>query len=173
VELIENRAAWAEHYNKNWLEHYHMTQEIDWRRYRYSRNKKTPSGSAIKLSHSKILFITSSGAYLKDRQEPFDAANDLGDYEIRKIPASVTFGELDYTHDHYDKTQVRQDSQVLLPLRHLEDLVIEGFIGGLTEDFISFMGYQPDITKIADHLIPEILKKVKEQQPDAVFLVPS
>jgi hypothetical protein len=173
MEIIENRAAWVEHYTRNWLEHYYTTREIDWSRYRYSKNRKVPSGAAIELSKSKILFITSSGAYIKDRQEPFDAANNLGDYEIRIIPGSISFEELDYTHDHYDKTPVRKDHQVLLPLRHLENLVTEGFIGGLTAGFISYMGYQPDITKIADRMIPEILLNIKEQRPDAAFLVPS
>ena len=39
---------------------------------------------------------------------------------------------------------------MLLPLRHLADMVDEGVIGELTSSVISFMGYQPDITRVID-----------------------
>jgi hypothetical protein len=60
-----------------------------------------------------------------------------------------------------------------MPLRHLEALVREKKIGALTENMISFMGYQPDVIRVLDETIPPILRAAKEQQADAALLVPS
>ena len=102
-----------------------------------------------------------------------DAANPLGDYSIRLFPANTPFGALAFAHDHYDHAAVEADPQVLLPLRHLADMVGERKIGALAGDVVSYSGYQPDITRIVSELIPAILEAVRAGQAGAALLVPA
>ncbi|MFC1550030.1 glycine/sarcosine/betaine reductase selenoprotein B family protein [Candidatus Neomarinimicrobiota bacterium] len=173
MEILEDRKEWLQDYTSNCLSHYHATGEIDWKRYHYSKNSDFPSALPVKLSQAQIMLVTSSGAYLPDSQEPFDAANKLGDYQVRVFDPMTPFEKIDYAHEHYDQSYVRKDPQVLLPLRHLEILVTTNYIASLTPKVVSFMGYQPDVTKIIDITIPEVISVAQENEVDAVFLVPS
>lgn len=173
MDILEQRDTWLEAFRNGWLSHYQQTGETNWKIYQPARNETAPAGPAVDLSRSRLLLITSAGGYLSDTQSPFDAANPLGDYTIRTFPVSTPLANLAYAHNHYDHTAVNADAQVLVPLRHLEDMVTEGIIGELTPSVISFMGYQPDVTRTVDELIPAILGAAQTQQPHAVLLVPS
>lgn len=61
------------------------------------------------------MLISSAGGYLKNEQEPFDAANDLGDYTIRTFPSTTQPEQIAFAHEHYDQ-RLKSDQQVLLPL---------------------------------------------------------
>ena len=87
---------------------------------------------------------------------------------IWRSPAQIAFA-----HTHYDHTAVNADQQVLLPLGHLHDLMAAGVIGALAPDVINFMGYQPDITRLLDETIPEILTAAQAMRLDGALLVPS
>ena len=173
MEILEDREGWLAAYREGWLAHYQQTGETNWKIYNRPKNSVAPSGKAIDLSVSRLMLITSAGSYLRDSQEPFDAANVFGDYTIRLYPSSTPFAALDYAHDHYDHTAVLEDAQVLIPLRHLEALVSEGTIGELAPTVVSFSGYQPDVTRTLDELIPAITDVATKEQIDAAFLVPS
>lgn len=172
MEILENRDQWREIYEV-WLGHFQQTGEFNWKNYNRPRNSTAPSGKGIDLSRSRLMLISSAGGYLRDEQEPFDAANPLGDYSIRVVPSDTPLGRLAYSHDHYDHAAVDADAQVLVPLRHLADLVHEGIIGELAPSFVSFMGYQPDATRVIDETIPAILEVARTEQIDAALLVPS
>ena len=120
-----------------------------------------------------MLLISSAGGYLKASQTPFDAANALGDYTIRTFPVTTPFSDLAFAHDNYDHTAVDADPQVLLPLVHLQDLVAEGVIGALDPQVISFHGYQPDVRRTVNELIPAIRERVDKEKVDAALLVPA
>jgi hypothetical protein len=62
---------------------------------------------------------------------------------------------------------------VLLPLGHLADLVSKGTIGELAPAVISFSGYQPDVVRAVDELIPAIVTAAQKMQADAALLVPA
>lgn len=173
MDILEHRTAWSKAYHEVFLAHYYATNETKWDIYNRPNNQTAPAGPAVDLAKSRLLLISTAGAYLRDEQEPFDAANDLGDYSIRLFPTSTPFSALAYAHNHYDHTAVNQDAQVLLPLRHLEAMVEEGKIGELTPSVISFSGYQPDIDRVIDEMIPQILQTAKDQQAEAALLVPS
>lgn len=121
-----------------------------------------------------MALISSAGAYLRDSQGPFitDYAA-LGDYTIRLFPNSTPFETLAFAHGFYDHTAVDEDPQVLLPLRHLEDLVSEGVIGELAPSVISFCGFQPNVERTVNELIPTILEAAKAEAIDAALLVPA
>lgn len=173
VDMLEDRAAWEATYRNGWYDHYQRTGEIDWSLYNRPKNESTPAGAPVNLSQSRLMLVSTAGGYLPESQEPFDAAHDLGDYSIRVLPMDTPPTRIDYAHDHYDQTAVRQDSQVLLPLAHLQALVDEGRLGAITRSFVSFMGYQPDVSRVLDETFPDILAIAKQEQPDAILLVPS
>ncbi len=156
-----------------WLKNFINTKSIDWKLYKYVKNEVAPPGAGIELSRARILLVSSAGAYLPAQDKPFHAANLLGDYSIRTFPTNTPASNLEYAHDHYDQTAVREDSQVLLPLGHLQELVDQNVIGGLSEKVVSFMGYQPFTGRVLKKTFPAILHIVREEDVDAVLLVPS
>jgi len=174
MNILENRDEWYEQYKSGWLRHYEETGEIKWDLYKLPNNQRAPAtGKAIDLTQSRLLLISSAGAYLPATQEPYDAENALGDYTIRHIAMNSTPAEIAFAHTHYDHSAVNEDQQVLLPIGHLHDLVAEGLIGELAPDLISFMGYQPDAVRVAEETTPAIVAAAKEMGVQAALLVPS
>ncbi len=169
-DSIEN---WTEHFEKGWLKNLVDNNSVNWKLYKYVKNVQAPSGAGIELSEARILLVSSAGAYIPTQVKPFHASNLLGDYTIRTFPSNTPPARLEYAHDHYDQTAVREDAQVLLPLDHLRDLVAKGVIGGLSETVVSFMGYQPWASRVIKKIFPPILDIVEKEQVDAVLLVPS
>lgn len=173
MEIVENLAQWQADYEQGWLAHFKETGQLDFTRYPRPNNKRAPAGPRINLSHSRLALISSAGAYLPESQEPFDAPNPLGDYTLRLFPVTTPFEALAYSHDHYDHRAVLDDPQVLLPLGHLADLVDEGVIGELAPSVISFSGYQPDLVRVVNELIPAIVEAAKTERIDAALLIPA
>ncbi|MBX0328037.1 glycine/betaine/sarcosine/D-proline family reductase selenoprotein B [Oscillochloris sp. ZM17-4] len=173
MDILENRDQWEATFRAGWLAEYQAAGSFNWKIYNRAKNTLAPDGPAVDLSASRLLLISSAGGYLPASQEPFDAENALGDYRIRAFPGSTPLNTIAYAHDHYDHAAVDADPQVLMPLRHLEDLVAEGVIGELAPNVISFMGYQPDLTRVLDELIPAILDAARAEGARAALLVPS
>jgi hypothetical protein len=173
MEILENREQWLATLREGGLAHYQQTGKFDWKRYPHPKNSAAPAGPGIDLPRSRLMLVSSAGSYLLEQQQPFDVAHPFGDYSIRLFPSSTPPDTLAIAHDHYDHTTVCQDPQVLIPLRHLEDLVREGKIGELSPSVVSFMGYQPDVTRVIDETIPAIAQAAQVEQVDAALLVPA
>src|SRR5918999_209591 len=82
------------------------------------------------LDKSTIAIVTAAGVHLKD-QEAFNIADELGDLTYRVIPPDAEPSQLMVTHHHYDHTDADEDINVVFPIEVLNDLVAEGFIGGV------------------------------------------
>lgn len=173
ISIVEDLAGWQAEFKATWLAKWQESGETDWSIYPRPTNKTAPAGPGIDLAKSRLVLISTAGGYLPASQSPFDAENDLGDYTIRRIPVNTPFTMLAYAHTHYDHTAINTDPQVLVPLRHLADMVAEGVIGQLAPDMISFSGYQPDVMRAVNELIPTIVAAVTEMQADAALLVPA
>lgn len=148
MEIVENLTQWQNEYETGFLADFAETGEVNWKRYPKIKNLSSPNGPGIDLSTSRLMFVTTAGGYLNDSQTPFDASNVLGDYSLRLFPTTTAFDDIAYAHEHYDHAAVDEDPQVLLPLRHLEDLAAEGIIGELAHTVVSFSGYHPDIVRV-------------------------
>jgi hypothetical protein len=172
MQILENKDRWSADFRAGWLVHLEQSGAVDWKLYQHPRNSAAPGGPGVRLSQSRLMLISSAGAYLRRGQPPFDAADDYGDYTLRTFPSSTPFEALAYAHGHYDHTMVEADAQVALPLRHLEALVAEGRVGGLAPSVISFMGYQPDSARVVDVLIPEIVALARAEKVQAALLAP-
>jgi len=173
MDILENKAQWQNTYRDKFLAHYHKTGALDWKLYPHLRNTQAPSGPGVDPSSARLMLISSAGGYLPGEQEPFDAAHLLGDYTIRLIPSATPPEALAFAHDHYDHAAVDRDPQTLMPLDHLEDLTGEGLIGDLSPSVVSFMGYQPDVARVVDELIPPILEATAAERVDATLLIPT
>ncbi|MBC8191949.1 MAG: hypothetical protein ISR87_10595 [Candidatus Marinimicrobia bacterium] len=171
--IVDNEKDWTARFESGWLKNFIDNKSINWKLYKYVKNEQAVPGNGIELSKARILLISSAGAFLPAKDKPFFAANLMGDYSIRTFPTNTSPSSLEYAHDHYDQTAVREDAQVLLPLAHLQDLVNQKIIGGLSEQVVSFMGYQPFVGRVLKKTFPAILKIAREEQVDAVLLVPS
>lgn len=173
MEILENKTEWVADFQSGWLAHHKETGEFNWVRYKYATNKTAISGPGVDLSQSRLALISTAGGYLPAQDEPFDAAHPYGDYSIRTFPVTADLATVDYAHDHYDQTAVKDDPQVLLPLGHLDELVQAGAIGELAPSVINFMGYQPDLGQVVDELYPAILEVLKAEEVTAALLVPA
>jgi len=173
MDILENKEQWLAEFRDGWLAHLNKTGETKWDIYNRPTNSVAPAGPGINLAESRLVLITSAGSYLADTQEPFNAVDPLGDYTIRTYPTSTSFEALNYAHDHYNHVAVEKDPQVLIPLRHLEDMVAEGVIGEMAPTVISFHGYTPNSARFVDETIPVILEEVEKQQADAALLIPA
>ena len=173
MEIVENAGAWKKDFENGWLTELKIRGRINWSLYQYAQNTQSPSGNKILLKEAKLLLITSAGSYLKNDQPPFDAANPLGDYTIRTFPASTPPGDLEFAHDHYKQDSVRSDPQVLIPIGHLEELVAQDKLHRFCSPVISFMGYQPDVSRVLSDTIPAIQAVIDNSDVDCVLLVPS
>lgn len=173
MEIVENLDDWSAEFEATWLKHYRETGETNWKIYKRAKNNAVPAGNSVDLAQSNLLFISTAGGYLEAEQPPFNAADDLGDYTIRTFSVDTPFSEIAYAHDHYDHTAVNNDPQVLLPLAHLQEMVAAGQIGSLHPEMVSFHGYQPDVSRIVNDFIPEVLDYVEKEKVDAALLVPA
>lgn len=172
MEIHENHDLWVKTFQERWLAEFQQTGSCNWSIYERPRNQTPVPGPGIDLASSRLMLISSAGGYLQGKQAPFDASNPLGDYTIRIFSPDIPFDQLAYTHEHYDHTAVNADPQVLLPLGHLREMAAEGKIGGLTS-IISFMGYQPDVSRVLDETIPAILQIAHDEKANAALLVPA
>lgn len=173
LAVLETPMEWLRDFQKGWLAHFEKTGKSDWRKYVRPQNRMAPTGPGLDLSESRLMLISSAGAYLKDKQEQFNETNPLGDYSIRLIPSNTSFEEIRFAQTDYDHDNVNADPQILLPLRHLEDLAAEGIIGELAPVVVSYSGYQPDMIRVVKEIIPPILNTAKEFRVQAALLVPS
>ena len=173
MEVLENIDQWLAEFESGWLAHFNQTGETDWKIYNRPQNPVAPSGPGLDLSSRRLILITSAGSYLTGSQEPFDAADPLGDYSIRIYPSSTPFEALSVAHDHYTHSAIEEDPQVLIPLRHLEAMVEEGLIGELAANVVSFHGYTPNAARFVRETVPEIVSAVQQEAAHAALLVPA
>ena len=173
MQILENKEAWRENFQEKVLNPYRESGTFSFSGYAFANNQEAPGGPGVNLSSSRLLFISSSGAFLPDEQEPFDAGDPLGDYSIREIPMDTPLADLDFTHEHYDQSAVREDPQTLLPIPLLQNKVERGEIGAMADRWVSFMGYQPDLTRVVHEAVPAILSIAAAEKAHAALLVPA
>ena len=172
MSILENSDQWKEDFKQGWLARFQRSGTFYWDTYIRPKNQNPIPGPGVDLKTSRLMLISSAGGYLPVSQQPFDASNPLGDYSIRTFPANTPFSKLSYAHEHYDHTAIEADPQVLLPLEHLRNMVDDGEIGELT-DVVSFMGYQPDVSRLIEETIPGILNFARDEDAQAALLVPA
>jgi len=95
------------------------------------------------LDQIALALVGTCGAYRKEIDCPFDAANYYGDPSFKEIPIHTPLKRLDFAHEHYDLTHVTGDPNVGFPLSYLSKFAGEGMIGRFVDPAISFSGFLP------------------------------
>jgi glycine/betaine/sarcosine/D-proline reductase family selenoprotein B len=173
MAVVDDREGWRAAFEAGWLKTYTETGELDWANYNLPRNTTSVEGPAIDLKAAKLAVISTGGFYIEGEQEPFDEPDLHGRYDIRLLPIDARTEDFSISHTHYDHTAANEDRQVLLPIGHLKAMVEAGEIGELAPSIVSFMGYQPDVTRVEDETIPAVLSAVQSMGADAAILIPA
>ncbi len=132
------------------------------------------------LTECKFGLVTSAGLYCQGVQPAFDVAREQaeptwGDPSYRAIPADAPQEVLAVSHLHINDADIRQDVNIVLPLRRFQELAAAGKIGGMAAYHYSFMGFQgfpADATAWAEIYGPEVGGRLKQEGVDCVLLTP-
>jgi len=173
MEILERPLEWLREFQSGWLSHLEKTGVVDWSLYTYPHNQLAPASKGVCLAHSRVMLISTAGAYYPEAQKAFACSNPLGDYTIRVVPVSVPLEKLEFMHPGVNQEFVAKDPQILLPLHHLLKMVEEKYIGSLSPVFVSLCGVQPHAIRVVKELIPYILRIAKENQVQAALIIPA
>jgi D-proline reductase (dithiol) PrdB len=120
------------------------------------------------LSQCRLGLAASGGIYAAG-QVAFHYKDDTS---LRDIPTDIDTKELRATHFAYDLSDARTDPNVVFPIDALRRLVREGFLGGLSSRFHTFMGGIYSSRRVSGDLAPRLTARFLEDGVDAVLLVP-
>jgi len=126
------------------------------------------------LSESKLGLVTTAGLHLRG-DKPFMSSHDGGDNSFRTIPRSACAADIIQTHTSlgFDHTGIYRDINVTLPIDRLPELVKQGKIGSLADNYYSFMGALRDVTGIIENSGPEVASRLKDEGVEVVLLTPT
>ena len=138
--------------------------------YKWVVNEDPPPWAPLAkpLSECRLGLAASGGIYAAG-QVAFHYKDDTS---LREIPADVETSALRATHFAYDLSGARTDPNVVFPIDTLRRLAREGIVGSLASRFQSFLGGIYSARRVTAELAPQILQKLREEEVDAVLLVP-
>ena len=124
------------------------------------------------LSESRLSFVSTAGVQPKGGL-PFDTVHPVGDYTFRRVPSNSNPSELEIHQLKYPTAGALKDLNVIFPIERLQELVAEGIVGGLTQNFFSFIGYNMDAERFERTLAENIAEAVAAERADAVLMSPA
>ncbi len=124
-----------------------------------------------KPSEHTFALITSGGLFIKESQPAYDTVSIHGDTSFRELPRTVKQKDLGIAHRHYDHSLAEQDINIIFPLQRFIELEKEKIIGRLAETNYS-VGYVNDAVTLVEKTVPELIRRIKAQSIDVLFLVP-
>jgi len=153
------------------------------RAWRYDEGPFTPLTKP--LHEARLGLLTTTGHFVAGHDpEPF-GVRDMSQAEavpriqeflrarpqLSTIPVDTPPEQLRVRHPGYDVRGVLKDPNVALPLARLREAAAEGRIGSLAPDAFSFVGATAQ-TPLLREFAPEWAGRMRDQQVDAVLLVP-
>ncbi len=124
------------------------------------------------LSECRVCFVSTSGVQPKTSL-PFDTVHPVGDYTFRQVPSDSKPEDLEIHQLKYPTFGAREDLNVIFPIERLQELVQAGDIGGLTDNFYTFIGYNMDPQRLQDTLARNLAAAIAKEKPDAVIAAPA
>jgi D-proline reductase (dithiol) PrdB len=124
------------------------------------------------LSESKLTFVSSAGVQPIGTM-PFDTVHPIGDYTYRAVPSGLKPEDLEIHQLKYPTVGANEDVNVIFPIERLQELASEGVIGGLTDNFFSFIGYNMDPDQLEITLAENIADAVVRDHADIALLCPA
>ncbi len=129
-----------------------------------------------KLSDCTVATIVTAGMALKT-DRPFDQDGERrnpwwGDPSYRVIPCTATEKDVSFYHLHINPAYALQDLNCMLPLGRLQELEGLGEIGRSAPRHYSIMGYLLQPEQMLRESVPAMIASLRQDQVDAVLLVP-
>jgi D-proline reductase (dithiol) PrdB len=124
------------------------------------------------LAESRLTFVSTAGVQPTGTL-PFDVVHPVGDYTFRRVPSNSAPSGLEIHQLKYPTDGAHRDLNVIFPIERLQELARDGVIGGLSEDFFSFIGYNMDPDLLERTLAEELAQAVADQQADLALLAPA
>ena len=124
------------------------------------------------LAQARLTFVSTAGVQSKNTL-PFATAHPVGDYSFRRVPSVSTPDDLEIHQLKYPTFGAEQDLNVIFPIERLQELVVEGMIGALTENFFSFIGYNMDPQRLERTLAEDIAAAVVAEGAEVALLAPA
>lgn len=124
------------------------------------------------LSECRVAFVSTAGVQPHGTL-PFDVVHPVGDYTFRRVPSSSRVEDLEIHQLKYPTMGANRDLNVIFPIERLRELAAEGVIGGLTENFYSFIGYNMDPERLERTLAEDIADAVSEEGADIALAAPA
>jgi D-proline reductase (dithiol) PrdB len=119
------------------------------------------------VASATVALVATGGVHLRT-DPPF---NPHGDGGFRAIPRTVEPGDLQITHQAYDRRDAGADLNLVFPLQRLRELEAEGVVGRVADEHYGF--------GLAPHPAPlmvsarEVAGRLTQAQVDLVLLVPA
>jgi D-proline reductase (dithiol) PrdB len=129
------------------------------------------------IRKTSFALMTSAGISMKS-DPPFDVARETrepawGDPSSRYIPASAGEDDIDVNHLHINTDYIKQDINVMLPLKRFQEFEKEGIIGRLASTCYSYYGFQMDPTELLEDTMPRVADQMQVENVEAVLLTPA
>jgi D-proline reductase (dithiol) PrdB len=128
------------------------------------------------LKECTVALLSSGGLALKS-DRPFNQEGERlnpwwGDPSYRLLPCDADPKEIALYHLHISNKIVERDINTLIPIERLLELEQAGGIGRAATHHYSYMGYilQPQV--LLEETLPALIEQMKQDQVDAVLLVP-
>lgn len=121
----------------------------------------------------RVALLSTSGAYVKNKQEPFNTKSKYGDDSYRIIPAGTPAEEIGLSHPGYDTRRSLKDIDCVFPIRSLRVLQDRGIIGEVAPRHFSFMGFVPYPETLIWRTAPEVGRMLIDDKVDLIILVPA
>ncbi len=124
------------------------------------------------LSECRLAFVSTAGVQPRG-SGPFDTVHPVGDYTFRRVPSASRVEDLEIHQLKYPTAGATRDLNVIFPIERLQELATEGVIGGLTEHFFSFIGYNMDPERLERTLAEDLATAVSEEGADIALAAPA
>ena len=128
-------------------------------------------------SETTFTLMTSAGISMKT-DEVFDVEREKrepawGDPTSRQIPATAEAKDIEVNHLHINTEYIKQDINVILPLKRFNEFEKEGSIGRLAPNCYSYYGFQPNPEELLTRTMPKVAEQMRSEKVEAVLLTPA
>jgi D-proline reductase (dithiol) PrdB len=126
------------------------------------------------LREAVLALVTTGGVHLRD-DTPFDMSDPNGDPTFREIPTDTPGELLTITHDYYDHRDAERDLELVLPVRSLRQLEVNGALGALHPLAYGLMGHidGPHLETLQERTAPEIARRLAAAGVNYAILIPA
>ncbi|MEM7748684.1 MAG: glycine/sarcosine/betaine reductase selenoprotein B family protein [Pseudomonadota bacterium] len=146
-------------------------EKLGYEPYRWFEADTAPEMVPLKkeLPQCRLGVLTTSGAYVAGQV----AYHYKDDTSLRAIPKATPAESLRFAHitENY-LVSSRKDPNCTIPVDALRALEADGAVGEIAENIYSCMGGIYSQRRVREELIPALEEQFREQDVDAVLLVP-